>query len=126
MSIVLKTNDMTDVRFAEELELMVIRKLKAIYSRIKLDARCDVRQIRNTNAWWLRMLKIFLGDYGAEYVKALVTRFHMVKETNFHDCVTLESIGEKLRVFNEDYHNKKDTAYLFSDTESDCIYRIID
>lgn len=126
MSLLLKTTDTLDIQFAKDVELMVMSKLKAIYSRIKLDARCDVRRVRNTDKWWLRLLKIFLCEYATEYDRALVNRFYLVKETNYDDFVTLESIREKLNAFFDDCHDKKDATYLFTDIESDCIYRIID
>ena len=126
MTVVLKTTDNLDMQFAKDVELMVMSKLKAIYSRIKLDARCDVRRVRNTDKWWLRLLKIFLCEYATEYDRALVNRCYLVKETNYDDFVTLESIREKLNAFFDDCHDKKDATYLFTDIESDCIYRIID
>ena len=126
MTVVLKTTDTLDIQFAEIVELMVTSKLTAIYSRIKLDARCDVRRVRNADKWWLRLRKIFLCEYGTEYDRALANRFNLVKETNYDDFVTLESIREKLNAFFDDCHDKKDATYLLTDTESDCIYRIID
>ena len=81
MTVVLKTTDNLDIQFAEDVELMVISKLTAIYSRIKLDAKCDVRRVRNTDKWWLRLLKIFLCEYDTAYDRALVNRLYLVKET---------------------------------------------
>lgn len=121
MNIVLKTTDTLDIQLAENVELMVTSKLKAIYSRIKLDARCDVRRVRNADKWWRRLLKIFLCEYGTEYDRALANRFYLVKETNYDDFVTLESIRKKLNAFFDDCHDKKDATYLLTDTESDCI-----
>ena len=126
MTVVLKTTDTLDIQFAEIVQPLVTSKLNAIYSRIKLDARCDVRRVRNTDKWWRRLLKIFLCEYGTEYDRALANRFYLVKETNYDDFVTLESIREKLNAFFDDCHDKKYATYLFTDTESDCIYRIID
>lgn len=126
MTVVLKTTDNLDIQFAEDVELMVISKLTAIYSRIKLDAKCDVRRVRNTDKWLLRLLKIFLCEYDTAYDRALVNRLYLVKETNYDDFVTLESIREKLNAFFDDCHDKKDATYLLTDIESDCIYRIID
>jgi hypothetical protein len=126
MTVVLKTTDTLDIQFAEIVQPLVTSKLNAIYSRIKLDARCDVRRVRNTDKLWRRLLKIFLCEYGTEYDRALANRFYLVKETNYDDFVTLESIREKLNAFFDDCHDKKDATYLLTDTESDCIYRIID